>query len=141
MAYILEWRPVGVIPTPPGCGLVSYVRVFRTASAIKAFVRRRKLARESGTEFRLSLRRRGAVLGSVITGRQAILAWNDLQTSLPAALAVTRWGRELDRMTSLARVQSDIADALARAEAAQLLTAEQVSQLLRLVEKSLRAAS
>lgn len=139
MAYVLEWRDADAVPAEPGESLVSHVRIFRSGAAVRLFVARRAFAAQAGSEFRLTVQRSGMPPTSVITARAAILAWDDQQTALPAALAVSHWGRDLERLAATAEVRGRLVAALVRAEAARLLSHQQTQLLHALLDQLLDA--
>lgn len=135
MVYVLEWRaPTGA--RRPGRGLVSYVRVFRSVGAIKAFVRSRRFAKTDGLELRLGLRgaRRA---GPVTTTVEAILAWDDQCASLPVPLARSRWEADLAVLSLSGSVRAGVASELERGRQGGLLSDQQVHDLLDLLSRAL----
>jgi hypothetical protein len=118
---VLEWREPGP-PAGDEAGVVSQVRVFRGAAAVKAFVSQRGFARVAAIEFRLTERKGAVAVASVITSRAAILGWDERLYALPAPLTASLWMRDLDRLGALAQVRRQLTEALAQAVAARLLT-------------------
>jgi hypothetical protein len=137
MAYVLEWRDAALAPARPGQSVVSHVRLFRSAPAIKAFLCRRAFARAPRLEYRLSLRQHGTVRASVITGRAAILGWDERHCLLPPALAHARWAAEIDRLTLQAELRGRIATSLARAEDAGVLSHADTQRIAGLLDRLL----
>lgn len=133
--YVLEWRPPhgGHQHASPHC-LVSFVRMFRSVSAIKAFVRSRSFLREAVDEVRLSQKNETGSGGSVITSPAAIIAWDATQSPLPPALRRSRWETAGQRLMARALVETRVATELARAEQAGLLDRAQVQRMQDLLD-------
>lgn len=137
MAYSLEWRAAGDDhPWTAPRGLVSFLRVFHSAPAIKAFVRSRAFTREGVDEVRLSCTGDAGV-GSVITSVAAIRAWNEREARLPPALASSRWEAAQRRLCARAALEAQVAAVLAQAEQAGVLDRAQVERLWALLDAML----
>jgi hypothetical protein len=128
MSYVLEWRDAQSSAGRPPT-IVSYVRVFRTAAAIKAFVASRAFATTRNAELRLTLRPAGRAQASVITSVALIRAWDNLGSLLPDAALGSAWAAELERMSSAANICARIETELTTAERAGLLTGRQANWL------------
>lgn len=135
MVYVLEWRaPRGT--RRPGRCLVSYVRVFRSVAAIKAFVRSRRFARIGGSELRLGLRGASRA-GPVTTTIEAILAWDHRTASLPSPLDHSRWEADLAVLGLSGSVREGVAAELERGRMGGLLSGQQVHAVLDLLSRAL----
>lgn len=135
MVLVLEWRN-----QPPsaqiGRGMVSYLRVFRTVPALKAFVRSKKFAPWFESELRLCRRKAGEAR-TIITDRAAILGWNDEHQALPLQRVGSQWERDLSALDLSQQVQCAVAHELDRARRGNLLTSSEADDILHFVRRTL----
>lgn len=142
MVYVLEWRDTrSERRSRDGRAVVSHVRVFRSAAAIKGFLRSQRRAQPPGGEFRLSVRGRSSDPASVFTTGPAIIEWDARATALPTPANRSAWSDELEAMALSVRLTMRVGRELARAEQAGLLSRRDADRLLAVLERLLTNAA
>ncbi len=127
MSYILEWQ-AGAVHDPSW--LIRQLRVFRSASGLKTFLRSRAFRRLASEEIRLQRREGGRVGVAVITTVTATLGWSPEASALPPPLVHSAWADALNAMNVRGHLIERMAAELGTAVALDLLTREQIAALM-----------
>ncbi|MEO1969491.1 MAG: hypothetical protein ABGW87_12365 [Sphingomonadaceae bacterium] len=135
MTFVLEWRPPNTASQPIR-SVVSYMRVFRSAAAVKAFVCSRGFAEGNADELRLSAHRQHST-ESVFTTVADILRWNPRQSTLPSALADSKWEAELGALGLPDQILDAVTKQLKRAQERHFLSDAQVQRLRAMIAAAL----
>lgn len=135
MTFVLEWRPPNKAGQPIR-SVVSYMRVFRTAAAVKAFVCSRSFSEGNADELRLSAHDHHST-ESVFTTVADILRWDPRHSALPSEMADSKWQAELAALGLPDQVLDAVTKQLQRAQARHFLSEAQVQRLRAMIAAAL----